>query len=249
MAKNTENKKCIHCLQIPQEITFDHVIPKSWYSKIASKDARKPKAPACFECNQKLGRQEKFLSHIMWMCMPETHPLREELTEKVYRACGMGRDGKPIPELSSKERGERMKYAKRLLASTRPGDDIEEKNLFPGFGFHAGYPKRIQRATLIPENLVTEVASKVVRGIEYIQKGSERYVEAPYRLDVFFPRNTTDSSFQEIRAKCRIFSDGTNTIQRGSDPEKPLEPIYIIRLWNQWEIWGVIMHEERYNKL
>ena len=249
MAKNTKKQKCVHCLKVPEEITFDHAIPKSWYSKITSKDVHKPKAPACLECNQKLGRQEKFLSHIMWMCMPETHPLREELAARVYRACGMGRDGKPLPELSDKEREERMKYAKRLLSSTRPSSGIDEKNLFPGFGFHAGYPKEIQRATFIPENLVSEVASKVVKGIEYIQKGSQRYIETPYQLHVFFPKNTESPSFQEIRAKCSIFSDGTNTIQRGADPKKPLEPIYIIRLWNQWEIWGVIMHEERYKKL
>jgi len=181
--------------------------------------------------------------------MPENHPLRSELTEKVYRACGMGRDGKPIPGLSDKEREERMKYAKRLLSSTRPAGDLDEHDLFPGFGFHLGYPREIQRATLIPENLVTEVASKVVRGIEYIQKGSQRYIEAPYQLHVFFPKNPNDLSLQEVRSKCKIFSDGTNTIQRGADPEKPLEPIYIIRLWNQWEICGVVMHEERYRLL
>lgn len=244
MAKNIGKQKCIHCLGVPEEITFDHVIPKSWYSKVTSRDARKPKAPACFECNQRLGKQEKLVSHLMWMCMPENHPLRDELTERVYRACGIGRDGRPIPGLSDNEKEKRMEYGRRLLASAKPAGDLDEGNLFPGFGFHAGYPKEIQRVTFIPENLVFEVASKVVKGIEYIQKGSRRYIENPYQLHVFFPKDTGGSSLQEIRGKCKIFSDGTNTIQRGVDLEKPLEPIYIIRLWDQWEIWGVITHEK-----
>lgn len=63
------------------------------------------------------------------------------------------------------------KYSEELKQK-RPAGNLDERSLFPGFGFHAGHPMEIQRATLIPENLVTKVASKVVRGIEYIQKAS-----------------------------------------------------------------------------
>lgn len=248
MAKNREQKKCVHCLEIPDEITEDHVIPKSWYST-HSKNSFKPRAPACLRCNNDLGKKEKLISHVMWMCMPENHPLRAELAQKVYRACGMGMDGKPLPGLNEKERKIRLMYARQILESTVPITEIDKKTMLPGFGFHANYPENIQRAAIIDNQTLISVASKVVRGLEYIQKKQNRYIEKPYRLEVYFPNNPHDVGLAKIRNICPIFSDNTNTIQRGADPTKPLEPIYIIKLWKQWEIWGVIIHEDRYKQL
>lgn len=185
----------------------------------------------------------------MWMCMPENHPLRSELTEKVYRACGMSPDGTLLPGLDDKERAIRMKYAKELLINTQSSIGLDDRKIFPGFNYHPGYPKEAQRVTMLDMNVVEKVASKVVRGIEYIQQGAKRYVEEPYRLKVFFPRNPNDPALQVIRQKCKIFSDGTNTIQRGADPSTPEQPIYIIRLWNQWEIWGVIRSEKGWKEI
>ena len=248
MAKNIEQKRCIHCLEIPDEITEDHVIPESWYST-HSRSNFKPRAPSCFPCNNDLGEKEKLISHVMWMCMPENHPLRAELTQKVYRACGMGANGKPLSGLDEKERRIRLMYAQKLLKSTVPATEIDKNRMMPGFGYHANYPENMQRATIMDYPTLILVASKVVRGLEYIQKKQNRYIENPYRLDVYFPRSPHDADLVTVRNICPIFSDNTNTIQRGADPARPLEPIYIIRLWNQWEIWGVIMHEDRYKGL
>jgi len=225
------------------------VIPESWYSTVHSKNVYKPKAPACFECNNGLGEKEKMVSHLMWMCMPETHPLRNELTEKVYRACGIAPNRKPLQGLDDKERRIRKLYAHKLISLTRPSNGFDEENAFPGFGYHAGYPKEIQRIVMLDKNMILDVATKVVRGLEYIQQKQNRYIEKPYKLEVYFPKNPREPALEVIREKSPIFSDGTNSIQRGANPDKPLEPIYIIRLWSQWEIWGVIMHENRYERL
>ena len=240
--------RCIHCLSYVNNITDDHVIPESWYSSY-SKHIYKPKAPACYKCNQELGRQEKLISHLMWMCMPETHPLKKELTAKVYKACGLTTDGKPLSGLTNKERRIRKLYTKDLLSLASPSNGLDEANIFPGFGYHEGYSREIQKITRLDSEFVSNIAMKVVRGLEHIQQGKNRYIEKPYVLNVYFPKNPNELSLKIIREKCPLFSDGTNSIQRGTDPNKPLEPVYIIRLWDQWEIWGVIMHEERYEKL
>ena len=132
---------------------------------------------------------------------------------------------------------------------TKPSNGLDETDAFPGFGYHKGYPREIQRITLLDSKLVSNVAMKVVRGLEYIQQRKNRYIEKPYILSVYFPKDPHKLSLEIVREKSPLFSDGTNSIRRGADPNKSLEPIYIIRLWDQWEIWGVIIHEERYQKL
>lgn len=245
MAKNIDNTKCIHCLEIPDEITDDHIIPSSWYSTDYSKDVFKPTAPSCHKCNNELGKKEKILSHIMWMCMPETHPLRKELAVKTYRAFGITSDGNPLPGLNEKERRIRLLYLKQLMSMTVPSGNLNKTRIIPGFGYHPGYPKSIQRIVKMDEQVMQDVASKVVRGLEYIQKKQNRYIEEPYKLYIYFPPNPQDSALQKAREVSPIFSDGTNTIQRLASPNAPLEPIYIIRLWNLWEVWGVIIHKEK----
>ena len=136
-------------------------------------------------------------------------------------------------------------YAKKLLKSTVLANEVDKSRMMPGFGYHANYLESIQRATVIDSSTLISVASKVVRGLEYIQKKQNRYVESPYGLEVYFPTNTSDISLAIVRNTCPIFSDGTNIIQRGADTARPLEPIYIIRLWNQWEIWGAITYVDR----
>lgn len=249
MAKNHKKLKCIHCLNVPEEITEDHVIPNSWYSAVHSKDVFKPRAPSCFKCNNELGEKEKVLSHTMWMCMPEDHPLRPELAMRAYRAWGMTPDGKALPGLNEKERHARMQYLRKTMSGTVPASQLDERRMLPGFNFHAGYPKESQRATIFDYQALLAVASKVVRGIEYIQQGRNRYIEKPYKLEVYFPRDPDDSGLMAIRNICKTFFDGTNLIQRGANPDRPLEPIYIIKIWNLWEIWGVILHEDREEEL
>ena len=248
--KKIAKDRCIHCLTYKNNITNDHVIPKSWYSN-NSKYSYKPTAPACYECNQELGKQEKIISHLMWMCIPASHLLRKELTAKVFRACGLTADGKPLPELTNKERCIRELYRKELLSFAKSPIEakFDESSIFPGFEYHKESSKEAQKVTFLNAKFIENIAKKVVRGLEYIQQKRNRYIENPYKLEVYFPQNPHESSLKIIREKSPIFSDGTNSIQRGADPNKPLEPVYIIRLWNQWEIWGVIMHEERYKKI
>jgi hypothetical protein len=238
MAINKSKLKCVHCLTIPDVITDDHVIPESWYSQEKSKQSVKPTAPSCEGCNNSLGDKEKLLSHFLWIALPESSPLRNELVAKAYRACGMSPDGKPLLGLSETEKRARQAHAKKLLSFARPQGTFNEKRILSGFGFHDGYPKERQQAMVIPGEFIGDVLIKIVRGLEYT-RGSKRYVEPPY--EVFIKLNVSGrSDLQVLRDTLEVFQDGTNSIQRGFISTEPLEPIYIVKLWNRWEIWATI---------
>lgn len=245
MAINREKVKCIHCLCVPDEITSDHVIPKSWFSRVHSKDVHKRTAPACFHCNQELGKKEKLVSHMMWLCMPKDHPLRSELIAKVYRACGLTPDARPLPGLKYNERTIRKKYGRELISMTQSAEGFDDNNIFPGFGFHPEYSRSFQRVTKLNLKFLERVAEKVIRGLEYTHQGGKRYIESPYTLEIFFPDIPYEQSLEKLRNLSPVSSDGTNLIQRAVAPKKPLEPIYIIRLWDIWEIWGVVERKKK----
>ncbi len=176
------------------------------------------------------------LSHVVGMCMPLTNPLTAELTNNAYRACGMLPNGSPLPGLDDDERLVRRNYTKKLLRLTRSSEGFDERAIAAGFNFHPGSPRHLQRIAVLPNELVVDVISKVFRGLEYVY-GSGRYIEAPYNLTLSFNVRPNDV-LDKIKPLSSLFVDGTNLIQRGF--ASPLEPIYFVKLWGQFEVWGFI---------
>ena len=58
MAKNPEKGKCVHCLKVPVDRTWDHMFPKAWYPDTTAENLEKWQVPSCRECNQRLGKLE-----------------------------------------------------------------------------------------------------------------------------------------------------------------------------------------------
>jgi len=242
MARNTLNKKCIHCLCIPEEITKDHAIPESWYSE-KSKSEKKPTAPACLDCNNRLSSLEKRLLNVAGMCIPEAHPLKAELSAKAFRSFGLDPKGRPLEHLESTEKWARGRDLANLISRTEPAINFDAKSIIPGFGFHPGLPKEKQKAIRIKHEEIFPVIEKIIRGLEYVLGGC-RYVELPYKLEVFIPSDPQTPNLVKLRETLPVIFDGTNKIQRGVESTKPLEPIYIVKLWDAIEIWGSISKDD-----
>jgi hypothetical protein len=49
--KTKHQGKCVHCLQDPVELTWDHVLPVSWYPTTTPPNLEKWQIPSCWPCN------------------------------------------------------------------------------------------------------------------------------------------------------------------------------------------------------
>ena len=52
MATTFYKMHCVYCLKLFEELTSDHVFPKSWYPETTPENLEKWQMPACVECNQ-----------------------------------------------------------------------------------------------------------------------------------------------------------------------------------------------------
>ena len=88
--------KCIHCLKTSNNITDDHVLPKSWYPENTPKEIEKWTAPACQRCNADLGKLEEDLKIKLALCLNPEDPDLRSITQDVIRALNpkKGRDPK-----------------------------------------------------------------------------------------------------------------------------------------------------------
>jgi hypothetical protein len=67
-SRSLSSGKCVHCLGYFNDLTWDHVLPVSWYPDIPS-DLEKWAAPSCVSCNKKLGRIEEELLIKLGLCL------------------------------------------------------------------------------------------------------------------------------------------------------------------------------------
>lgn len=234
------NGRCVYCLEYSDTITDDHFIPRSWYPADSPDNLIKPTAPCCYKCNQSLGKHEKEIGTMMWMCIDPSKPGAKGLRDKVFRSFGVG-----VHNLKKKEREHRNAFMRRILKMMKP---VPKSGLspFPGFGPHNNEPIEKHRYVPIDQEGIKLLAKKVITGLEYRQGGKERYIEEPHVLNIYFPNEEGLGEALDIFLKLPVYEHGTGfEIRRGAS-EDGRTILYRVKLWNTWLIYAVITDNEKY---
>jgi hypothetical protein len=172
--------RCVHCLN-PAGNTRDHVFPAAWYPEITPGDVQRTTAPSCRPCNGKFGKLENYLLGRLGLCIDPAKAESAGIPGKALRAVGIGVES----ELSSKEKTIRAKLKSKLMRETMPYAQVAGRpGILPGFGPHHDFPLEAQIAVSVNAEALKDVCRKIVRGLEH--HVSDRYIEPPYVLDVFF---------------------------------------------------------------
>ena len=229
--------RCVHCSKSLTKKTKDHVFPKSWYPENTPNTVQRWTAPSCDECNGQSGERERELFIRLALCVDPRNPEVEGLSRRAVRSFGVGAAG-----ISDEERRAREALKKRILSETRsysPGTEI-----FPGLGPHPGFQPDQQHVIAIRENLMREVAKKIVRGCEY-ELGDSRIVESPYKLDVYFAHEN------QVGDVLKVFSPFGPVqqrpgfqVQRAVAHDDPLTVMYRIKVWGAWTIYASIIKDD-----
>lgn len=234
---------CIHCFN-PAGETKDHVFPKSWYPDTTEADVQRPTAPCCKPCNKRFGNMENALLQKLGLCVDRRKIEASGIAAKALRAVGVGVES----ELSEKEKRIRAKLKATLLKEAVSYGEIkndltEGLGVLPGFGLHAGFEAESQMVVFVDQQMLKEVCGKIIRGLEHHVAG--RYVESPYRLDVFFIKN---EDFEKVGLQFgppELYLGPGFEVQRAAAVDGPENVIYRIRIWNTWFVHGSVIIDEQ----
>lgn len=225
--------RCVHCREPLKNKTKDHVFPRSWYPETTPENVQRWTVPSCRNCNGKYGEMEKELFIRLVLCVGPVKAEASGLSKTALASLGVGASG-----LSPTEKRHRLALKSRILRDIIPPDPGRE--YLPGFGAHAGFRADRQFGIKIPEQLLTAVAEKIIRGCEYVLC-QKRIVEDPYALKIYFAEAAKIQDVLKIFDHFGPVHIGPGfQVRRAAAHDDPNLAMYKIDVWATLTIYATI---------
>lgn len=233
MAKKFSNMKCIHCCNYFEELTSDHVFPKSWYSNGTPENIEKWQVPSCMECNNRLGKIENELRTRFGLGLNPNNKEVHNIIEKSLSALDSTKGR------SSNDSRIRKEKRKKLVSEIIPQEKIPSNSVIPNNQFSIDNYKD---GILIDEDHLILFTKKIIKGITWIE--SKDYLDDHrYDIEMFiFPHPENNPFSIEInKHKHEVYSIGDGIkISRIVAAEMPTCGIYEIILWKSIVLHGMV---------
>lgn len=216
----------MHCLRQEVDLTWDHVIPLSWYPESTPEDLEKWKVPSCEECNRTYGTLENDLLLRMGLCLDPADARAAGIADKALRAIK--------PEYAKNEKDRRAREAKRKkILDEKFTIDRNTTGYFPGFGPGDNPPSRT--AILISQDALRRFGEKLARGITYLETGE--LIADEYRVQVAFVHDHDVGRVEEIfrRHATRTFRGPGVLVERAALRDEPVTALFRITLWGRFK--------------
>jgi len=241
MTKKFENQYCIHCLGYFEELTDDHIFPKSWYPDSTPENTEKWVAPACFECNNRLGKIEEEAYKKFALSVSKNDIAASGVSEKVTRLYN--------PSLAKNEKDKRRKEANiRKIIPDLLYTDKMPKAIMKNCG-----PKKDESSKLylvyVPFQLINPFAEKLIRGLEF--KFRNKLVDPNIRRTqiTYVPEEVNNVASAEMQELNDILNRDGIKVDRGPGfvvrhaIDKYDTSLYHITIWGKIEIWGDVSNK------
>jgi hypothetical protein len=234
LAKRPKPGLCVHCLQHSEELSWDHVFPKSWYPDSTPANVEKWKIPSCIPCNAAYGRLEQDFLQRVGLCLDPDDPASGSIVESVLRGVR--------PSSASSDRDRKARAAKRrgILADLMQGADIPREATYPGMGERWNRPMDEQVAMTIPVEYVQRITEKIVRGLFYIE--DTKFIEPPYKIEHLAVHEGPAQPIRELldRFGKTYARPPCLTIRRAVVPEDGLSSLFEIIFWGQFKSYAIV---------
>jgi hypothetical protein len=177
MTKRFSCCRCVHCLKYFDELTSDHVFPKSWYPRSTPANLQKWQAPACTKCNQEHGRNENELLIRLGLCVGPDRVGALGVSDKALKAIDPSMTRDPI------EKQRRIFKRKQILAEMRMASDVPPQTFVTGFEPSFQDLASGRRALSFPRARLKMLVRKLVCGATYVLNEG-LYIEADHVITV-----------------------------------------------------------------
>jgi len=231
MAKKFPPGRCIHCTRHFEELTSDHVFPRSWYPDSTPEKMEKWQVPACRKCNNEYGRLEEELLLLLGVC----------LSNSAFASLGMGaRVVKAVdPSRGRNDRDENARLNKgiKLVQSFHP--PVKGRPVMTLGGDPSGL------AVSIPTKSLKRICEKIIRGTIYLH--AERILSDEHEVLCSAVPEAEDALFDLATKKFGATFDRGPGIEVtwARDPERPPCGLFRVVLFGKYVLRGVVMPREK----
>lgn len=238
MAKRPPPGRCVHCLGIFDDLTWDHVFPEAWYPSTTPQNLEKWKIPSCGPCNAQHAKSEGELLVIFGLCVDPDDPKSAGIVEKALRALAAEK-GKTEKDIRA-----RAAHRQKILGQVFEGDAIPYQAVYPGFGPQPGIHDAMRVAIPVSATGIRRLVEKVVRGITYLQ--DKQFVENPYKVEQFVLTDEGAAPIKDILNRFgQIYERGPGiTVTRAVVPEDQMTAVYGIEIWGRFNAYAVLSQEK-----
>lgn len=227
--------KCVHCLQDPVELTWDHVLPVSWYPTTTPPNLEKWQIPSCWPCNQDYGRIESDLLVRFGMCIDPSKPAAAGIADKALRALS-GRHGK-----DEKDSRARQNAGQRFIAELTPLEQVPDHSLLPGFKEPLSQRQLETGGVRIPRKALHRFAEKICRGIFYIEE--KMFIDASYEIEAHVVKEGGGAEVDAILDQYGAsYTRGPGlVVRRAKTNDDPMSSLFSIETWGQLKMYASIV--------
>jgi len=234
MTKKFYKGQCIYCLKSYDDLTSDHVFPRSWYSDTTPPDMEKWQAPACKECNAEMGKIENRLLIQIGLCVPPFERASLGIAQKATRSL------KPEHGRNKRDVEVRRKLRQTVLEKAVDPTKMPLSAIIPQFGFHQGVDPGQELGVLVSKSDLEAIGKKLIRGTTWVI--DKTYIDAKHTIHIIFPRfPTVGPFFEDLKRFGTLYSlgPGLNIIRAAAD-EDCQSGIYLIEIWGRLYMHGCV---------
>jgi len=177
MGKRPDPGNCIYCLDFSENLTWDHVLPLSWYPDSTPENIEKWKVPSCLKCNRELGRIEEDLLLKLGLCLDPQSIASLGISHKVLRSVNS------IYGKNDRDKRIRENKRKKILNEIIHLMEVPDQGFFPNFGPSKSLIHHGHHAIFIHDELLQPYAEKLVRGMTLIIDG--KLIDKNYCIELY----------------------------------------------------------------
>lgn len=233
MPKRPPPGRCVHCLKHFDTLTWDHVLPMSWYPD-GMNNMEKWVVPACDTCNRDLGKIEEELLNKLGLTLDPQELSSLGIPDKTLRSLN------PQYGRNNRDRFQRQKKREKVLKDIQVFQKLPQIGIFPNFGplpnvEYISYP-----VVFIDPRDVEKFAEKIVRGIAYIADKS--FIENYYKIELIVVEDDKATEIKDLVDKRGVIFERGPAFQakRLLIENDPVGGIYFINIWRRFRFYVLV---------
>ncbi len=238
MARRPELGRCVHCLVEPDDLTWDHIPPRSWYPGSTPSGLARWKVPACRACNGRYGQIEERLLLRLGLCTDPRDALASGISERALRSL------RPECATSERDRRAREKARREILAEIREFASVPESGVLPYFG-RPSYPEYgPYHLVFISGADLRAFGEKLVRGITYLDSGA--FIGRSYEVGVHI---IDERAVPEVEGLLQSHGEFAHrgpgfVVVRAKAMDDPICAMFRIVIWGRLRLHAVVCKPE-----